>query len=222
MPISPLETSTVSPFSTVNSCTISSGSTVQKLERQTLQLLAFLLKNGLIFTQNILVNQNTGTPAWPFSTDPLSVGIVTNPSVPETHELSRADTSQLILMGDSKTPNSSVLSSSPSSRQSSSNLQIFQSPASPNIFSTFNTFEKQIKGDFRRQKSLLASIQCNYSFLYDKIRNLEAVSTNTFLWRTPSVRFVFVSAKSAHRHSKHNDDRSSGYWSPVFRNHPYG
>ena len=37
----------------------------------------------------------------------------------------------------------------------------------------------------------------------------------------PSVRIVFDSAKSTHRQSKLIDDKTSGYWSSVFRTHPY-
>ena len=73
----------------------------ERPERQTLQLLVFQLQKDLIFTQNILMIQKTGTPPKQFSIDPPSTGTVTNPSVPETHELSRASASQIILMGDS-------------------------------------------------------------------------------------------------------------------------
>ena len=45
---------------------------------------------------------------------------------------------------------------------------------------------------------------------------------NTILWHISSVRLIFDSAKSAHRQSKPIDDKASGYWSPVFRTHPYG
>ena len=54
------------------------------------------------------MNQKTGTPPKQFSIDPPSTGTVTNPSVPENHELSRASASQIILMGDSKTSTSSL------------------------------------------------------------------------------------------------------------------
>ena len=70
--------------------------------------------------------------------------------------------------------------------------------------------------------SLLSSIQSNYSFLSDKIRQLEAGYNNTILWRISSVRFIFDSAKLAHRQSKPFGDKVFGYWSPVFRTHPYG
>ena len=193
----------------------------EKLERQTLQLLALQPQKDRMLTQNILKNQKTGSLPRPFSIDPPSAGAITNPSMPETHELSRKPASQLILMGNSKAPKSSALRSSPP-RQSSSDLQALHSTASPDINSQFNAPEKQTKDDLSRQKLPLSSIPSNYSLLYDKIRQLEAGSNNTILWRISSMRFVFDSAKSAHRQSKPNDDKTSGYWSPVFRTHPYG
>ena len=58
------------------------------------------------------MNQKTGTPSKQFSIDPPSAGTVTNPTVPKTHELSRASTSKIIPMGESDIPKSSDLSSS--------------------------------------------------------------------------------------------------------------
>ena len=193
----------------------------EKLERQTLQLLVFQLQKDLIFTQNILMNQKTGTPTKQFSIDPPSAGTITNPTVPETHELPQASTSQIILMGNSHTPKSPDLPSS-TPCQLPSNFQTPPPAASSDIISKLNALEKQTKDDLSRQKSLLSSIQSNYSFLYDKIRQLEAGSNDTILWRLPSVRFIFDSAKSAHSQSKPIDDKTTGYWSPVFRTHPYG
>ena len=72
------------------------------------------------------------------------------------------------------------------------------------------------------RSSCSQAYKSNYFFLFDKICQPGASSTNTILWRISAVRFVFDSAKSARRHSKPIDDRSSGCWSPVFRTHPYG
>ena len=175
-----------------------------------------------MFTQSKLVNQKTGNPLKPFSIDPPSVGTVTNPSVPETHELSQAQASQIILLSDSKTSDSSALPSSPTSCQFSSNPQTLQSETCPKMISKIIALEKQIKDDLSHQKSLILSIQSNYSFLYDNNRQLEAGSSNNIPWWIASVRFVFDSAKSAHRQSRPIDDKTSGFWSPVFRTHPYG
>ena len=125
-------------------------------------------------------------------------------------------------MGNSKTPKSPALPSSPTLCQSSSNLATLHSTAPPDTTSNFNALEKQTKDNISRQKSLLSSIQSNYSFLHDKIRQLEVGSNNTILWRISSVRFDLDSVNSTHRQSKPVDDKISGYWSPVFRTHPYG
>ena len=144
----------------------------EKLERQTLQLLVIQLQKDLMLTQNILMNQKAGTPPKSFSIDLPNAGTVTNPSVHETLALSRASASQIILMSNSKTPRSSALPFSIPC-QSFSNLT-FHSAASLDVISNFSALEKQTKDDLSRQKSLLSSIQSNYSFLYDKIRQLEA------------------------------------------------
>ena len=185
----------------------------ERLERQTLQLLVCQLQKDIFFLQTFLTNQRTGTPPKQFSIDPPSAGTVTNPQVPETRELPRASTYQIFLMGDSNTPK---LSDSPS------NLRISQSAAPSDILSKLDALEKQTKDHLSRQKSLFSSMQSNYSFLYDKIRQLEPGSNNTILWRISSVQFIFNSARSAHRQSKPINDKTTGYWSPVFRTHPYG
>ena len=96
-------------------------------------------------------------------------------------------------------------------------------PITPsNMLFRISTLEKTVQDDLSRQKSLLSSIHSNYSFLHDRYRQLEAGASSAILWRIPSVRFVFDSAKSAHRRSKPIDDKASGFWSPVFRTHPYG
>ena len=96
----------------------------EKLKRQTLQLLVLQLQKDLMFTQNILMNPKTETPPTQFSIDPPSAGAVTNPAVPETHELPRASVCQIILMGDSKIPKSSAL-------PSPSHCQVSSSPQTP-------------------------------------------------------------------------------------------
>ena len=104
--------------------------------------------------------QKTGTSPKPYFINPLSVGTVTNLLVPKTHEQSRADASQLILLGNSETLISSAMPPDPTSCQSSSNPQMLQSTASFDIISQFNALEKQIEDDFSRQKSLFSSLNC--------------------------------------------------------------
>ena len=71
---------------------------------------------------------------------------------------------------------------------------LLSTTASPDMISKFNALEKQTKDDLSRQKSLISNIQDNYSFLSDKIRQLEAGSNKTIPKRISSERFVFDSA----------------------------
>ena len=119
----------------------------EKLERQTLLLLVLQLQKDLTFIQTMHTNPRNGTHPKPFSIDPPSAGTVANPCVPETHEISRASASQIILMGDSKTPTSSALPSSPTFRQSSSRIRTLHPAVSPDIISQFSTLEKETKDD---------------------------------------------------------------------------
>ena len=132
----------------------------EKLERQTLQLLVHQLQRDLMFTQNVFLNQKAGKLPKSFSIDPPSAGTVMNPSVPETHELSRTSPSQFIPTSDSKTPKSSALPSFPTPCQSFSNLRTLHSAASPGIVSKFNALEKQTKGD--------SHVRSHYSQAYEE------------------------------------------------------
>ena len=64
-------------------------------------------------------------------------------------------------MGDSKNPNSSALSSSPTPCQSSSNLQMLHSKASPDIISKFAALEKP--------KKMISHVRGHYSQAYKVI-----------------------------------------------------
>ena len=193
----------------------------EKLERQILQLLVLQLQKDLMFTQNILMNLKTGTLSKPFFIDPPSVGTAMNPSVPETHELSRAHSSQIILLGDFKTFNTVALPSSPTLR---SPLWSFRCLIQQHLRTQPLNLTPRKNNKRWTLTSEVTTLQhtSNFPFLYDKIRQLEASSINAILWQIPSAGFVFDSAKSAHRQSRPIEYKTSGYWSRVFRTHPYG
>ena len=75
----------------------------EKLERQAFQLVVLYFQIDIVFIQNILANQSTGTPAKPFSIDLPNVDRVMNPWLPEIYELWRVAVYRFIVMGNSKT-----------------------------------------------------------------------------------------------------------------------
>ena len=189
----------------------------ERLKRQTLQLLVCQLQKDILFLQTFFSNQNTGASAEPFTIDPPSEGTKANLSNLETHEILNTLTPEPVVIGNSDPHISSALSSSSAQR-----------PLSPEptfkvrIKVRIDQLEKLLNKEVSRTKSNLSGLRSNYTFLYDKIRQLEAGNSNTILWRICSVSFVYCSAKSAHRASKPIDNKSSGYWSPIFRTRPYG
>ena len=186
----------------------------ERLERQTLQLLVCQLQKDILFLQTFFANQNTSKP---FTIDPPSEGTIANLSRLETHELLNTSTLEPVLIGNSDPHICSALSSSSAQRPLSPE-PTFKVPIKVRI----DQLEKHLNKEVSRTKSLLSVLRSNYSFLYDKIRQLEAGNSKTILWRICSVNFVYCLAKSAHRAPKPIDDKSSGYWSPIFCTHPYG
>ena len=55
--------------------------------------------------------------------------------------------------------------------------------------------EKILADEIATYTSITAGIHSQYFFLYDKIRQLEAGNSDVIIWKIPSVKFVFDSAK---------------------------
>ena len=70
--------------------------------------------------------------------------------------------------------------------------------------------------------SITAGIHSQYFFLYDKIRQLEPGNSDAIIWKIPSVKFVFDSAKKARPSSDPLIEAATTFSSPIFRTHPHG
>ena len=64
-----------------------------------------------------------------------------------------------------------------------------------NLTSTFSKLEKLIADEIATYTSMFAGIHSQYFLLYNKNRQLEAGDSDTTIWKIPSVKFVFDSAK---------------------------
>ena len=67
-----------------------------------------------------------------------------------------------------------------------------------------------------------AGIHSQYFFSYAKIRQLEPGNSDFIIWRIPSVKFVFDSAKVAQQSSDPLLEPATRFSSPIFRTHPHG
>ena len=70
--------------------------------------------------------------------------------------------------------------------------------------------------------SITAGIDSQYFFLYDKIRHLEPGNSDAIIWRSPSVKFVFDSAKLGRPSSDPVIEPATNYSSPIFRTQSHG
>ena len=70
--------------------------------------------------------------------------------------------------------------------------------------------------------SITVEIHSQYFFLYDKIRQLKAGISDAIIWRLPSVKSVFDSAKVARPSSDTLIEPAKSFSSPIFRTHLHG
>ena len=65
-------------------------------------------------------------------------------------------------------------------------------------------------------------IHSQYFFLYDKIRQLKPGNPDVIMWKIPSVKFVFDSAKVARPSSDPLIEPATSFSSPILRTDPHG
>ena len=91
-----------------------------------------------------------------------------------------------------------------------------------NLTSRICNLEKLFADEISTYTSITAGIQSHYFFLYDKIRQLEPGKIDVIIWKTPSVKFVFDSAKVARPSSEPLIEPATSFSSPIFRTEPHG
>ena len=79
--------------------------------------------------------------------------------------------------------------------QSTSNTQDTSWKLMQNLTSRSSKYEKLFSGDITTYTFIASGIHFPYFFFYDKVRQLEPHGSDSILWKIPSVKFIFVSAK---------------------------
>ena len=69
---------------------------------------------------------------------------------------------------------------------------------------------------------MTAGIHSQYFFLNDKFGQLEPGDSDVIIWKIPSVKFVFDSAKMAGPSSDPLIEPATSFSSPIFRTHTQG
>ena len=104
--------------------------------------------------------------------------------------------------------------------QPTPNTQEAPSTTVENLTSRICKLEKLFADEISTYTSITAGIHSQYFFLYDKIRQLEPGNSDAIIWKIPSVKFVFDSAKVARPSSDSLIEPATSFSSPIFRTHP--
>ena len=91
-----------------------------------------------------------------------------------------------------------------------------------NLTSRFCKLEKLFANEVSTCTSITAGVHSQFFLLYDKIRQLEPGNSDVVIWKIPSVKFVFDSAKVARQSSDPLIEPATSFSSPIFRTHPHG
>ena len=102
------------------------------------------------------------------------------------------------------------------------NAQEAPSTAIQNLTSRICKLEKLFANEVSTYTSITAGVHSQYFLLYDKIRQLEPGNSDVIIWKVPSVKFVFDSAKVARPSSDPLIEPATRFSSPIFRTHPHG
>ena len=91
-----------------------------------------------------------------------------------------------------------------------------------NLTSKYCKLEKLFADEISIYTSITAGIHSQYFFLYDKIRQLEPGNSDAIIWKIPSMKFVFDSAKMARLSVDPLLETATTFSGPILRTHTHG
>ena len=206
----------------------------EQLERQTLKLIVLQLQNDfallryLLFStvdtvsnKNSIVRNSAISPLFNPKANPnpnpnpsLSAFPLPGPGEPELHRSTP--------VGAVGPPRTKTNNTANADFQSTPNTQQAPSTTVQNLKSRIFKLEKLFADEVSAHISITAGIHSQYFLLYDKSRQLEPGNSDVIIWKIPSVKIVFDSAKVARTSSDPLIERAKSFSSPIFRTHPHG
>ena len=106
--------------------------------------------------------------------------------------------------------------------QPTTNTQEAPPTTVPNLTSRICKLEKLFADQLTNYTSITVGIYSQYFFLYDKIRQIETGNSDAIIWKIPSVKFVFDSARNARPSSDPFIEPATSFSCPILRTHPHG
>ena len=213
----------------------------EKLNRQILQLVVLQLQNDfavlryLLFSstkttpnKDITLNDTATSPLFDTNANPKP-NVNPNPN-PSSHFTSvfplpgtRAPTLRHFTpVGAVRTARTKTNNTTNADSQTTPNSQEAPSATLQNLTTRISKLEKLFANEVSSYTSITTGIHSQYFLLYDKIRKLEPGNSDVIIWKIPSVKFVFDSAKVARLSSDPLIGPATSFSSPIFRTHPHG
>ena len=204
----------------------------EQLDRQTLQLILLQLQNDFAFLRYLLFSPvetipNKNITVKDTATSPL---LNSNPnpnpnptssafplSGPRDHPL--LCSTPVGAVGPTRTKTNNTTNANP---QPTPNSQEALSTTVQNFTSRNCKLEKLFADELPAYTSITAGIHSQYFFLYDKLRQLEPEHSDVIIWKIPSVKFVFNTAKSSPTIIRPLIEPCTSYSSPIFTTHTHG
>ena len=218
----------------------------EKLDRQILQLIVLQLQNDFAVLRYLLFSStgtipNKGVTVKDAATSPL-LNTTANPNPngnpnpnpnpnPSPHSASSAFSlpgplaptlrrpTPVGAVGTAKTKTNDTTNAD---SQPTPKSQEVPSATLQNLTARISKLEKLFANEVSSYTSITAGIHSQYFLLYDKIRQLEPGNSDVIIWKIPSVKFVFDSAKVAQPSSDPLIEPATSFSSPIFRTHPHG
>ena len=194
----------------------------EHLDRQTLQLLVlqlqsdFALLRYLLFSyKNIATKDSATSPLLhphPNATPPSSAFPLSGPS-----ERKLLRSTPVGAVGPPRTKSNNTANAD---FQPTSNTQEALPTTVQNLTSRICKLEKLFADEVSAYTSITAGIHSQYFFLYEKLRQLEPGHSDVNIWKIPSVKFVFDSAKVATTIIRPPHRASHKFLQPHFQESP--
>ena len=202
----------------------------EQLDRQTLQLILlqlqydFALLRYLLFSpvetisnKDFPVKNSASSPLFNPEANPNPTSSAFPLPGPGDPKLRRSTPVGAVGLPRTKTNNTANADFQPTP-----NPQEAPSTTVQNLTSKICKLKKLLADGISTYTSITAGIHSQYFLLYDKIRQLEPGHSGVIVWKIPSVKVVFDSAKVARPSSDPLIEPATSFSSPIFSTHPHG
>ena len=203
----------------------------ERLDRKTLQHIVLQLQNDFALLLFMLFSSVGTIPISDNFVEILATGPTIHPKPypnpnPTSNELplpcaAEPSDCRSTPVGAVGPPGAKTNNSANANFQSIPNTQEAPSIKAQNLTSRIAKLEKILADEIPTYISVTAGIHSQNIFFYDKIRQLEAGNSDAIIWKIPSVKFVFDSAKLARTSSNPLIESASSFSSPIFRTYPH-